>query len=530
MYIDQDGLIFDTDIRSDTKQHIGPQKIQARISPSSSPSPSQSFNLARNGKEAAESSFHSHGVSLQSLVSRLVAKPVSKSDTKFIISFLCLYRKFIAPVRLLTEIIRRFEDVKERDDADLLRLSCQMRHLDVLQQWGSYHPGDFANEESHNALASFLSQLSMDPQFAVAHKELAPFLHASNDDDDFQLATLERGRSRASTLESFLSTSSTQSAVSTLTADSSTSDGGEPVSPQKGRPVQTANHSTTVSIDSASEQSSSRSTGSSQAVFRTIEDARLQAQLLRPQPRYSLDKVRWHQMIDLPDDQIALELTRIDWTLYSSLRLRDLVRHSSLHPEAKERCKSLEYVNNMIQHFNHVALWVANMILIRDKPKHRAVMLEKVMAIAWRLRYMNNYNALGAILAGVNGTAVHRLAQTRNLVSAEAKKQFMRLEILMGTAKSHSAYRLAWQNTSGPRIPFLPLHQRDLVSAEAGNETLLGSDPEACINWKKFEVMGDILMEIQESQAIKYPHIKRNEELLRLVLGGKLITDEDVCP
>ena len=151
----------------------------------------------------------------------------------------------------------------------------------------------------------------------------------------------------------------------------------------------------------------------------------------------------------------------------------------------------------------------------------------KLTASAQKLRYLNNYNSLGAVIAGINGTAVHRLVQTRELVSSQAQKQFMRLEILMGTAKSHFAYRLAWSNTSSERIPFLPLHRRDLVFAEEGNKTLVGEEG-GRVNWKKFEVMGEVIVEIQKSQGTPYPTISRNEELQRLVLEGKISKDDDV--
>lgn len=109
----------------------------------------------------------------------------------------------------------------------------------------------------------------------------------------------------------------------------------------------------------------------------------------------------------------------------------------------------------------------------------------------------------------------------------QAQKQFMRLEILMGTQKSHFAYRLAWANTSSERIPFLPLHRRDLVFAEEGNETFLnqGSDR---VNWKKFDVMGEVLVGIQKSQGTPYPNICRNEDLQRLVLDIKFSKDDEV--
>jgi hypothetical protein len=119
------------------------------------------------------------------------------------------------------------------------------------------------------------------------------------------------------------------------------------------------------------------------------------------------------------------------------------------------------------------------------------------------------------------------LAQTRELVPQGIQKEFMRLVILMGTQKSHFAYRLAWDNSFSERIPFLPLHRRDLVSAEEGNKTFVGDNPER-INWKKFEVMGDIVLGIQQSQKTPYPYIPRNDEVLRLILDTKFGRDEEV--
>jgi hypothetical protein len=147
--------------------------------------------------------------------------------------------------------------------------------------------------------------------------------------------------------------------------------------------------------------------------------------------------------------------------------------------------------------------------------------------ISQKLRQLNNYNSLGAIVAGINGTAVHRLVQTRELLSPQAQKDFMRLEILMGTQKSHFAYRLAWENTTGEKIPFLPLHRRDLVSAEAGNKTFT-EDGQGKINWKKFEVMGDVVIGVQKSQGTPYPSIPRNLEVQKLVLESRFSKDDEV--
>jgi hypothetical protein len=103
----------------------------------------------------------------------------------------------------------------------------------------------------------------------------------------------------------------------------------------------------------------------------------------------------------------------------------------------------------------------------------------------------------------------------------------MRLEILMGTQRSHFAYRLAWENTPSERIPFLPLHRRDLVSAEQGNRTYVG-DTEDRINWKKFEVMGDVIIGLQRSRAVPYTDLVQNVDIRRLILDCSFSKDDDV--
>ena len=102
----------------------------------------------------------------------------------------------------------------------------------------------------------------------------------------------------------------------------------------------------------------------------------------------------------------------------------------------------------------------------------------------------------------------------------------MRLEILMSPQRSHFAYRLAWENTTSERIPYIPLHRRDLVSAEEGNKTYIGNSNR--INWKKFEILGDIVVGIQKSQGTPYPHISRNKDMQCLLLDGKFCKDDEV--
>jgi hypothetical protein len=231
--------------------------------------------------------------------------------------------------------------------------------------------------------------------------------------------------------------------------------------------------------------------------------------------------------METPVEELAREITRIDWTMYSAIRPRDFVRHVSLSTEQRRQSRGVDNISAMVKHFNHLALFVSGVILLRDKPKHRARALERFMALAWKVRQLNNYNSLGAIVAGITGHEIARLNATRDLVPADVQKQFLRLTILMGLSRSHAAYRMAWENSFAERIPFLPLVRQDLTMAATANPTFITSN----INWKKFEIMGEVIVGIQKSLETPYsfpPRTVRSEDTVKLVLETKILEESEV--
>ncbi|PQE21019.1 hypothetical protein CJF32_00005449 [Rutstroemia sp. NJR-2017a WRK4] len=465
------------------------------------------------------------GVTFNELVDRLLAQNMSRADANFSEIFLCLYRKFAAPGELFDAILDRLRRLADDKNIHYLtRTTTQLRIITVVARWVSSYPGDFASHLTSRKLDSFINQLAADPVFAAAAQEMRTQLSSrvvEDDDTGWARTDADMENELAKTHESAPpspiatrtgSKGGYETDVTTLVPDEEV---GEEIEPKDSR--------------GASSISAHPSSPSHSAIpsFLTVEDYEREAAKMLPTSTYQPTKMRFHIFMDTSDDDVADEMTRIDWIMFSSIRLRDLVRHVSLSLNQKEKCKSLANVNRMIDHFNHVAKWVSMMILIRDKAKHRAQMLEKFMLIALKLRQLNNYNGLAAVLAGINGTAIHRLAQTRALVPAETQKRFARLVLLMGTQKSHFAYRLAWENSPLPRIPFIPLHRRDLVSAEEGSRTFVGANGER-INWKKFEVLSEVILPIMKSQTTPYPNLTQNTAARELILGCLLPSDDEV--
>ncbi|KAL1979840.1 hypothetical protein VTN96DRAFT_5075 [Rasamsonia emersonii] len=488
-------------------------------------------------KQQHEAAQNETGVTFDELVDRLVALPMSKHDHKFVAIFLCLYRKFAAPAKLLNALISRFDQNERSTAPPLSRASDQLRLLNVLAQWVSEYPGDFAYPKTRAKLLDFVAALERNHVYMYAAKEISMHLEVVVEDDDvgwpFRDGEGEgEGEGEGQKTEggeTFLHTSS-RGSPSTLMSQLSFSDhvllNVSSLDLTEDQPEMSSRDSGTLSNSSSAGRSTSTLTQAS-STLAAIENAQREAATLELTPKNMLTKVQWRQFMEIPEDDFARELTRMDWIMFSSFRPRDLVRHVSISGPEKDKIKSLANVNRMIKEFNHLAFFVASMILLRDKPKHRARAMEKFMNIAQKLRRQNNYNSLGAVIAGINGTPVQRLTQTRELIPPSVQKEFMRLLILMGTQKSHFAYRLAWENSFGERIPFLPLHRRDLVSAEEGNKTFIGDNKDR-INWKKFEIMGDVVLEIQRSQRTPYPYIQKNEEVQRLVLDTKMRDEEDL--
>lgn len=465
--------------------------------------------LQRNDDNILDKPSRMTGVSFDELVDRLLAPRLSRGDNNFSDVFLCLYRKFAAPGELFSSILTRLDRVRDDKTAHYLsKTATQLRIIEVVAKWVSLYPGDFARAATRRNLEEFIRHLSTEPIFSIAAQQMRRNLHFNVvEDDDTGWANADDKGDEVATQILSKEMSEAVTGISTLQFDDEAND----------RP---SDSSETSLVERGNNVGS-------QFQFHTYDEYEREANQLEPTDRLPMNKFRYHIFMDITEDDIADELTRIDWIMFSSIRIRDFVRHVSLSATQKEKCKSLKNVNRMIGHFNHIAQWVANMILLRDKAKHRAQIMEKFMSIALKLRQLNNYNGLAAVLAGLNGTAVHRLAQTRALIAPDVQKRFARLVILMGTQKSHFAYRLAWENSPLPRIPFIPLHRRDLVSAEEGSKTFVGPKGDR-VNWKKFEVLGEVLLPIMRSQGTAYPNLAKHDPARELILGCRMPVDDEV--
>ena len=348
----------------------------------------------RTKLETANTESAGKGFTFDELVDRLLSQPMSKSDIRFTAMFLCLYRKFAAPTELFCAILRRFEMLSHNNEPPLLRIGSQLRHLAILAQWISEYPGDFAHPLINHQTFEVVKKLGTNRVFAAAASEMRSQLNFVADDDDTLWACSDNNRGRENMLASFTTIPSMRNLTDVPTHDRNSHDESKDSGGSNG---QTTRRSKASSSVSSVDMAPSISESSVSTPLSSTESAQRQAELLTNSSRAILTKIQWRQFMEFANEDIAREITRIDWIMYSLIRPRDLIRHVSLAPDQKDKCTGLGHVNRMIDQFNHLAFWVANMILLRDKAKHRSKALEKFMDLAWvttfSYRFLMNTNS-----------------------------------------------------------------------------------------------------------------------------------------
>ena len=357
------------------------------------------------------------GSSFEELVERLVAQPMSRQDSKFASIFLCLYRKFAAPAHLLNALIQRFER-NEKDITDQLsRIADQLQLLNIMSQWVSEYPADLAHPKTRKRIVGFVATLERSHFYMFAAKEVGSYLEVPVEEDDAGWPFSDRDIGEYDTPDSTVANSGGDSPsvflggpVSVEQEEQEEQEEEDPiynlsaVDLSEGLTEPSLRLSGTPSNSSLVEKPGTISSQSF-ALLNT-DSARREAHNLELTPRISISKLVWRQFMEYPDEDFARELTRIDWIMFNSFRPRDLVRHVSISGPDKEKIKSLQHVNRMIKQFNHLAFFVASMILLRDKPKHRARAMERFMNIALVCLFFVFFILLLQILTNIRNCAV----------------------------------------------------------------------------------------------------------------------------
>ncbi|KAI8374367.1 ras guanine nucleotide exchange factor domain-containing protein [Radiomyces spectabilis] len=469
------------------------------------------FNRRRGSKDSSYST--GTGLTVDDIIDKVLSAGLWKSGDENIVSiFITFFRKFMRPSELVHALIERFE----QDMTKTVPTRQQERIRSIFCLWLSKYWGDFHSSETRQSMILFLDKISKIEGSRPICDTLAP------------LAVREPPLHDPDASWGLTDINSPQSHKHNEKKDSGYSEGidlAEIVMPKN-----------------CTEETPGTKTvhdGSPDAVFAGgVINIPLEAHspnqgfisaFISSRSEKDLTAYKYLTFMEIPAQVMAEQLTWVEAELFRRIKPRDFVRHiwssSDIGLQKNtDRSTMGNPVLASIAHFNFISAWVAAMIVAQHKLARRAAVFERFLCIAVQLRNHNNYNTLMALLAGINSAAILRLKQTRGAVSVKKiYKQLQSLECLMSSNRSFSSYRLALKASETPGIPYLGIHNQDLVSLSEANKDFKN---DGTIHWEKFRLMGETIMGVLRFQYPNYT-IQPNHAVLRFVADCEIMTEDE---
>ncbi|XP_062408636.1 RAS guanyl-releasing protein 4 isoform X1 [Sardina pilchardus] len=219
-----------------------------------------------------------------------------------------------------------------------------------------------------------------------------------------------------------------------------------------------------------------------------------------------------------PDDMAKL-LTELEFKNFcnvSFLDYRSYVVHGSVRDNpALERSVML---------CNGVSQWVQLMILNRHTAQQRSEVFTKFIHVAQKLRSLQNFNTLMAVIGGLCHSSISRLKDTASLLSSDVTKALSEMTELLSSSSNYSNYRRVYSECTGFKVPILGVHLKDLISLNEALPDYLEDDK---INLGKLQHLYSNISELLAIHECKIPFVPNKDLLPLLTLSLDLYYTED---
>ncbi|GJJ09683.1 hypothetical protein Clacol_003907 [Clathrus columnatus] len=437
----------------------------------------------------------------EELLDKLFFLAVSGDDPTFIKHFLLTYRKFATPRTVLLGMQKRVRQLN-KDHFDLLLGNyAQMRYIiirtyllahtlnqlhricDLLEEWISTYPTDFATPGTHGAIVALVKQISSNPCTLHYGSDILPFLdelpRLKDLDSSWALPCEDPTASDESDtlLEDEMTSLPKNTSQETFDSSAVHSSGKDTSSVQSRSKSSIRERKASLPL---STKSLTSPTGNDS---HRLSSSRAPLTLSRNSLK---DLIRLSSTLSTYDpEEIAQQITKMQSDLFLAIEPRQWLRYAMSETRSQKDPISA----------------VSSLILAHDKVKAREKQVERFVDLAQRLRYMNNYVGLRAVMTGINN-ATYPNDQIMSLFrdsKIRLYQQYLGWEILLNSQHNHRAYRMALRNTDGPTIPDMEVHTFDMVRANDSNPNYKSDDPTK-IHWGKFTLMARMILMLQGLQ------------------------------
>ncbi|XP_029141329.1 RAS guanyl-releasing protein 4 [Protobothrops mucrosquamatus] len=210
----------------------------------------------------------------------------------------------------------------------------------------------------------------------------------------------------------------------------------------------------------------------------------------------------------LDPGELADHLSYLEFKAFcrlSYLDFQNYVLRGSVHGiSALERAITL---------FNSISQWVQVMILKRPTPQQRAEVFTKFIHVTQKLRQLQNFNTLMAVVGGLCHSTIARLKETHALLPSEVTKVLAEMTELLSSSGNYGTYRRAYADCKDFKIPIVGVHLKDLVTL---HEALPDRVEGGRLNLSKLQSLYEPVWEFRLRQRTQ-PPFEANKDLVHLL-------------
>ncbi|XP_052275428.1 ras guanyl-releasing protein 3-like isoform X4 [Dreissena polymorpha] len=224
----------------------------------------------------------------------------------------------------------------------------------------------------------------------------------------------------------------------------------------------------------------------------------------------------------LEPEELADHLTYLEYRAFRRINFTDF-KNYAMTASLKDNPK----LERSIALFNGLSQWIQCMVLSKTTPQQRADVIVKFCNVAKKLRLLQNFNSLMAVIGGLTHSALARLYKTTACIPSETQKMLMEYTELLSSNNNFSNYRKVFHQCAGFKIPILGVHLKDLILLHTALPDRVEGN---LINFRKMAQLSLILRELTKLQTHdSIPGVYANMDLintLRLSLDMHYTEDE----
>uniref|UniRef100_A0A8C1Z3E4 RAS guanyl releasing protein 3 (calcium and DAG-regulated) n=1 Tax=Cyprinus carpio TaxID=7962 RepID=A0A8C1Z3E4_CYPCA len=157
--------------------------------------------------------------------------------------------------------------------------------------------------------------------------------------------------------------------------------------------------------------------------------------------------------------------------------------------------------------FNGISQWVQLMVLSKLTPQHRAEVINKYIHVAQKLLHLQNFNTLMAVVGGLSHSSISRLKETHSHLSPEVTKIWNEMTELVSSKGNYCAYRKAFSESEGFKIPILGVHLKDLIAVHVVFPDLVEDGKVNIVKMQQLYLTFNELVSLQSAVAQVEPNM-----------------------